>query len=119
MFRSAPRVFRITITYSSNSQVVSEFTPWTNPKLSSDEAFKHWKEHDFLMTIGSQGVVATHANSLREMLQHHVFVKVKLATDKLDAHRVTAQLLELTTEKTDVEVVEIRKRGVLFTSRPL
>eukprot|EP01031_Cornospumella_fuschlensis_P039079 gene39079-47544_t len=102
-----------------NPRQPSEFTSWTNPKLTSDEAFKHWKENDFLMTIGSQGVGSTHANSLREMLQHHAFVKIKLATDKLDAHHISAQLLDMMSDKTGVDVVEIRRRGVLFTSRPL
>lgn len=105
--------------YSRKPHVVPEFTTWTNPKLTPDEAFQHWKEHDFLMTIGSQGVAATHANSLQEMLRHHPFVKIKLATDKLDAHKVSAQLLELMAESKGVEVVEIRRRGVLFSSRPL
>ena len=50
-----------------------------------------------LMSIGSKGATPTHGNSLRQLLEHHQIVKVKVNTRKYDGNLETAfkNLVEL------------------------
>jgi hypothetical protein len=50
------------------------------PLPSIEKAWRHAKK--VLLRIGGKGVTATHGNSLRQLLEDHTVVKVKVNTQK-------------------------------------
>jgi hypothetical protein len=104
----------------SKDQVPSPFTSWYNPTYSVLDIDNWWRKRDPLLSIGAAGVTISHRNSLRNMLNHHNAVRVKLATDRLDPFIVAHQLVTKGDETqnpdfTDnIEVLEVRQRCIMF-----
>ena len=90
---------------------------WTNPKYSVEDVDSWWNSIDkSLLTVGTKGVQSTHINSLKELLEQHERVMVKLASDKLDAMTMSKQFAESEELLGKPEVLQIRSRGLLFGS---
>jgi RNA-binding protein YhbY len=106
-----------TATATALKPLVNQFTPWTNPSYSSDDINNLWKENEPLLSIGKGGVTDSHANSLKDLIMHHLVVKVKLSTDKLDPYQISKALMSKKDLEDIVVLVEIRKRGLLFAKK--
>ena len=52
------------------------------PIQGMEKAWRYAKKP--LLSIGAKGATATHGNSLRQLLEHHVIVKVKVNTQSFD-----------------------------------
>lgn len=63
---------------------------------------------------GSKGVAPSQINSLRELLSQHDAVRVKLASDKLDAISISNSFSEDAEISSISELLEVRRRGILF-----
>eukprot|EP01039_Chlorochromonas_danica_P006970 gene6970-7711_t len=87
------------------------FQRWTNSRYSEEDLEKMWRDHDFLLTIGSNGVSPSHGSSLKDLISHHSVVKVKLASDRLNPLDISKQLLAVSNLQDVVEILEIRRRG--------
>jgi RNA-binding protein YhbY len=88
---------------------------WSNPKYSPEQLEEWWRaEARSLITIGSKGVQESHVNSLTELLSQHDRVKVKLASDRLDATAAANMLVSSSSIDRLGELLVSRKRGLLF-----
>ena len=76
-----------------------------------DKAWKHVKKP--LLRIGGKGVSDSHGNSLKELLNAHTVVKVKINSTKLGSFEDVFEALKAAVEKKgdmkDVELLHIRK----------
>jgi RNA-binding protein YhbY len=70
------------------------------PLESIEKAWRHAKKP--LLRIGSKGFSKSHGNSLRQLLQDHVIVKVKLNTDKYGTCGTFASRMMMTTMTTEI-----------------
>jgi len=92
-----------------------DFQRWSNPLYDERELNKDYVSLGrSLMTIGSSGVSATHINSLVNLLSQHEKVRIKLASDKLDPHSISKIFISDDVLGIKAEVLEIRKRGIMF-----
>jgi RNA-binding protein YhbY len=67
---------------------------------ADDEAEKAWRYiKKPLLRIGGKGVADSHGNSLRELLQAHTCVKVKVNTDKMGSLEEAYEVIREVTEK--------------------
>ena len=69
-----------------------------------------------LLTVGVKGVQATHANSLANLLQSHDHVRVKVASDRLNALHIAQELAMHELVATKGELLECRKKEFMFGS---
>ena len=91
------------------------FQIWTNPKYSEEQINKWYLGIDrALVTVGSKGVAAGQVNSILDLLQQHVHIRVKVSSDKFDSHLLSKEIAdsELLTGK--AELLQVRKRGFMF-----
>lgn len=93
-----------------------EFARWQNPSFTPEAVTKMWNGCDALMTVGIDGAGQTHANQLGMLLRHHGVAKIKLSTDKLDPPAVAEQLLQLGQLEDTADIVEMRRKFILFAS---
>jgi RNA-binding protein YhbY len=63
---------------------------WKHPHVFQDLFIDANKS---LLVIGSKGVLPSHINSLVELLAAHSFVRIKLASDKLDLNSILETIL--------------------------
>lgn len=67
---------------------------------ADDDAEKAWRYiKKPLLRIGGKGVADSHGNSLRELLQAHTCVKVKVNTDKMGSLEEAYEVIREVTEK--------------------
>ena len=67
---------------------------------ANDEGEKAWRYvKKPLLRIGGKGVADSHGNSLRELLQAHTCVKVKVNTDKMGSMEEAYDIIREVTEK--------------------
>eukprot|EP01036_Dinobryon_divergens_P026483 gene26483-35142_t len=92
----------------------SKYSLWTNPRYSSSQLQDLWRKNDPLLTVGSKGVQTSHINSLRELLSQHRIVRVKLASDKLDALMISKNFTSDQSLGARSELLEVKTKGILF-----
>ena len=96
----------------------SSFEKWSNPKYNArDLNDEYMKLGKALLTVGGKGVAPSHMSSLVNLLSEHEYVRVKLASDRLDAHLISKQFIENEQVTLSAELLEIRKRGLMFGSK--
>lgn len=109
---------RISSGIDANNEASDTFEKWTNPKYNArdlnDEYIKLGKA---LLTIGGKGVAPSHMSSLTNLLTEHEYVRVKLASDRLDARAISTQFMENELVAQTAELLEVRKRGLMFGSK--
>lgn len=86
---------------------------WTNPAYEDSEINEWWKKRDPLLTIGSGGVNPSHINSLEQLVDQHNYVRVKLATDKINPHDIARKFVESEKLNGKIELLEVRKKGFM------
>ena len=86
---------------------------YTNPDFSKDDIKQMWNSMEPLMTIGTSGVKDSHVNSLTDLTKHHSLVRIKLASDKIDAIQVANQFVLHEKLLVKLILIEVRKRGFL------
>jgi len=76
------------------------------PSPGVDKAWKHIKKP--MLRIGGKGVTETHGNSLRELLNAHTAVKVKINTHKLGSLEAAFDEIKGLAEKSgEIEGIEL------------
>ena len=99
---------------TSNDEI---FHKWYNKTYNFKEIDDWWIEVGKpLLTIGVKGVAPSQANSLKELLTQHKRVRVKLANNRMDPQIIVDSLLSYEF-LTNLEVLQIRKREIMFTSK--
>jgi hypothetical protein len=92
-----------------------KFEIWSSPKYSEEQINKWYLGIDkSLITIGSKGVASAQANGLLDLLQQHVQVRVKISSDKLDAHLLAKEMADSEILEGKAELLQVRKRGFMF-----
>ena len=102
---------------SSKSKLFSDFVAWKSSEYDVVDLERWWKESDPLLTIGSSGVTPTHLNSLSNLLEQHEFVKVKLASDKINASKIAQTVVNCDELAAKIILLEIRSKGILLGRR--
>jgi RNA-binding protein YhbY len=74
-------------------------------RVNIDKAWKHIPKP--LLRIGGKGVADSHGNSLKELMNAHTAVKVKINTTKLGSFEDVFEMLKVVLEKKDVQGVEL------------
>ena len=69
-----------------------------------------------LLTVGGKGVKTSHASSLANLLQSHDHVRVKVASDRLDALLIAQELAVHELVAAKGELLECRKKEFMFGS---
>lgn len=91
----------------------NDFKRWSNPLYEEVKINKLWNEREPLLTIGTVGVTKNHINSLYNLIQQHEVVRVKLSHDKLDAHKISQEFITSEQLQNQIELIDIRKRGIM------
>lgn len=73
---------------------------------------KWWKDKDHLITIGSAGLTVKLANSIKELVGHHGSIKVKLASDKLDAAAIANEFIASDAAEGKFKILGIRGKYI-------
>ena len=127
-------IFRIILLSGGDEQ--SKYSLWSNPRFTSSQLRDLWRTNDPLLTVvrslldlfyfkrmhswpvwiiqGSKGVQTSHINSLRELLSQHKIVRVKLASDKLDAVMISKNFTSDQNLGPRSELLEVKTKGILF-----
>ena len=93
----------------------SDFQIWSNPAYSIDQINKWYLDIDrALITVGSKGVAPAQVNSVIDLLQQHVHIRVKVASDKLDSHLISREMADSELLVGKAELLQVRKRGFMF-----
>ena len=93
----------------------ADFQIWTNPSYPEEQVNKWYLEIDrALITVGSKGVTKGQINSVVDLLQQHVHIRVKVASDKLDSHLLSKEMADSEVLAGKAELLQIRKRGFMF-----
>lgn len=89
--------------------------PWMSPKYPPNKIEEWWrKKKDSLMTVGKPGLTPTLINSVREMMESHWQIKMKLAHDKIDAWEVANKVVSDPSMGGKVEILAVRKKMIMF-----
>ena len=87
---------------------------WSNPDFDASQLNSWWVElGKALLTIGSAGVQQSHINSLSDLLSSHERVRVKLASDKINARSAAEEFLKSSTLIDKIVLLEVRKQGFM------
>lgn len=86
---------------------------WSNPSFSADQLKEFWNQNDPLMTVGAAGTTNSLLNSLNDLADHHNVVKVKFASDKINALETSEKFLSDERISKKVCLLEVRQRGFL------
>ena len=93
----------------------ADFQIWTNPSYPEEQVNKWYLGIDrALITVGSKGVTNGQINSVADLLQQHVHIRVKVASDKLDSHLLSKEMADSEVLVGKAELLQIRKRGFMF-----
>jgi RNA-binding protein YhbY len=82
-------------------------------RYTRQEASLLWRDHEHLLTIGSSGVRDSHRNSTHDLTNGHNFVKIKVATDKLNATAIALEIVSDERLQKKIHIVEVRPKGFL------
>jgi RNA-binding protein YhbY len=100
---------------STDKENDSDFQIWSNPSYSEEQINKWYLDIDrALITVGSKGVAPGQINSLVDLLQQHVHIRVKVASDKLDSHVLSKEMADSELLVGKAELLQVRKRGFMF-----
>lgn len=100
---------------ADDKETDSDFQIWSNPAYSIDQINKWYLEIDrALITVGSKGVAPAQVNSVVDLLQQHVHIRVKVASDKLDSHLISKEMADNELLVGKAELLQVRKRGFMF-----
>jgi RNA-binding protein YhbY len=69
-----------------------------------------WQSTDHLLTIGSAGLTTKHINSLKNLVQEHGWVKVKLASNKINAKEIADGVVQSDALAGLVKLLAVRGR---------
>lgn len=87
---------------------------WTSAEHAADAVEGWWKDlGKALMTVGSKGVTDSHVRSLKDLLGQHQRVRVKFATDKVDALALAEALVGAGPLKGQAELLVVKPRGLM------
>lgn len=101
---------------STNRGIILEDSEgkWYNPSYSKENIEAWWKEADkSLLTIGSKGVSESQLNSLSELIDSHRMVRVRLASDKMDASAIAASIIDSPRLFDKIELLHIKPREIM------
>lgn len=88
---------------------------WYSNLYSKSQLDEWWVNVDRpLITIGSKGVTVSHINSLNELVGHHGWVRIKLASDTMDPNKISEEIANSEVLKSGIELLQIRKREIMF-----
>lgn len=110
-FMVQPSIYQFTVT---------RFVAYKWPPLNSGSItfrfvfFKQMHSWPVWIIQGSKGVQTSHINSLRELLSQHKIVRVKLASDKLDAVMISKNFTSDQNLGPRSELLEVKTKGILF-----
>jgi RNA-binding protein YhbY len=100
---------------STEKENEKDFQIWSNPSYAEEEINKWYLDIDrALITVGSKGVAPGQINSLVDLLQQHVHIRVKVASDKLDSHVLSKEMADSELLVGKAELLQVRKRGFMF-----
>lgn len=95
----------------SNTENIDGDESTTSPSKGMEKAWRYAKKS--LLSIGAKGATASHGNSLRQLLQDHTIVKVKISTQSyVDLQAAFEHLRELAVASGapfDVELLQSRE----------
>ena len=87
---------------------------WSTDAFPAEQVEGWWKDLGKpLMTVGSKGVADSHVSSLRDLLMQHDRVRVKFASDKVDALRLAQALVSTGPLKDNTELLVVKPRGLM------
>lgn len=86
---------------------------WMNEKYPANQLEKWWGSIDPLLTVGMKGVQPSHVNSLAELLKQHDRVRVKLASDKLNAIEISKSFVDSESLSGTAELLFVRRKGFM------
>jgi RNA-binding protein YhbY len=78
--------------------------------LTSETIDQWWQRTDHLLTIGTAGLTPKHINSLKNLVQEHGWVKIKLASNKVDAKDVVDGVVRSENLAGLVKILAVRGR---------
>jgi len=94
---------------------VSVDLPWMSPKYPPNKVEEWWREKkDSLMTVGKPGLTPTLINSVREMMESHWQIKMKLAHDSINAWEIANRVVSDPSMGGKVEILAVRKKMIMF-----
>lgn len=67
-----------------------------------------------MLTIGAAGLTPTLLNGIREMMQYHYRLKVKVAHDRIDAWKIANDVVNDECMGGKVEILDVRKKMIMF-----
>lgn len=92
-----------------------DFQIWTNPKYSEEQINKWYLGIDrALVTVGSKGIATGQVNSILDLLQQHVHIRVKVSSDKFNSHLLSKEIADNELLAGKAELLQVRKRGFMF-----
>jgi RNA-binding protein YhbY len=92
-----------------------DFKIWSSPNYPEDQINKWYLDIDkALLTVGSKGIAPGSINSLIDLLQQHVHIRVKVSTDKLNSHELSKEMASSELLVGKAELLQVRKRGFMF-----
>jgi tRNA-binding EMAP/Myf-like protein len=90
------------------------FERYRNPAYPPDQLEQLWKDRDSMMTIGGAGVSQKHKSNLNNLLNQHPVVRIKLASDRRNAHDVGRELMADETISLKADLLEVRSLALMF-----
>ena len=104
---------QVTTTNHMRPTRIEKASIYLDHRYTVEEARIHWRDHEHLLTIGSSGVKDSHKNSTHDLTNGHNYVKIKIATDKLNATAIAFDVVADERLVDKVHIVEIRPKGFL------
>ena len=88
---------------------------YKNPAYDDSQLEEWWKSVSrSLLTVGGKGVQPSHMNSLASLLVDHGHVRVKVASDQLDAFAIATEFCENEAVARVGELLECRSKEFMF-----
>lgn len=120
----SPLVQRSTLLSMSTSPPIAE---WYNDAYDVEEIKTWWKKSGApmgafgeagsgrsLLTVGMKGISASHVNSLVQLLGTHKYVRVKLASNKMDPHQIAQDFKSHEALSKMADLLAVKERELMF-----
>ena len=78
------------------------------PSIETVDLDRWWKDSSPLISIGSAGITPKHLSSLKQLLDQHKRVKVKVATDRINIVSTANSIVESNFLRGGAHLIEIR-----------
>lgn len=112
---------------SSTVKMMSSSSEWYNESYDVEEIKTWWKKSGApmgafgeagsgrsLLTVGMKGISTSHVNSLVQLLDTHKYVRVKLASNKMDPHQIAQDFKSHEALSKMADLLAVKEKELMF-----